>query len=88
MYWPKGTDFTHDLSTWSVLQGGHRPRLLFVVVINTMTKSNLGKKKKELFALLVTVLHPGQAAQEPEAGTEAENMEVCLLLACLVTFLK
>ena len=76
------------LKCWApgVYSRRHSPTLLFVVVINTMTKTTYEKRKAK-FGLL-TVLHPGQPVQEPEAVAEAETVEGCYLLACLVTFLK
>ena len=40
-----------------------------------------------LFTLQLTVQHEGKSGQELQAGTEAEVMEECCLLTCLLSFI-
>ena len=53
--------------------------MVFIAVINTITKINLGEEKN--FILQVRVNYEGKSRQKFRAGTNAEAMEEGYLLA-------
>lgn len=59
----------------------YSPNLIFIGVIKTMNKNKLGRKGF-IWSYKVTPHQEGKSGQELKAGTEAEAVEECFLLAC------